>query len=140
MNKNSASCNENDLMYKINVELPDPHIRLSIWNRLSSFFDACVILLVVLVGIYIFYLVPKFLTFSNTCSNCSNLNYIWIFVIISAVIAWIVFLIGKLLLSKLNMYADEFKAVSALRRKLIEESKLREILIQELQIKRKNNI
>lgn len=122
--------------YRISVELPKPYIRPFRWNCLFSLLY--VILLVALVCIYIFNVVPEFLCFYKRYSY--HASHIWIFIIVSAVIAWTVFLLCKLLFFKTSLYAEELKATMALRRKLIEESQHREILIQELQIKKEYNL
>lgn len=123
---NKTSKIENGLWYKIRTDLDELHFKSMTIISIPSLLY--IIILTALIGIYIYKIVPDFM-------DSKHPDAIWIFAIVSFVVTLAAFLLLRLLIINANMITEEIKAISTLKRKLIEDVQHREILIQEKKIK-----
>ena len=123
---NKTSKIENGLWYKIRTDLDELHFKSMTIISIPSLLY--IIILTALIGIYIYKIVPDFM-------DSKHPDAIWIFATVSSVVTLAAFLLLRLLIINANMITEEIKAISTLKRKLIEDVQHREILIQEKKIK-----
>ena len=123
---NKTSKIENGLWYKIRTDLDELHFKSMTIISIPSLLY--IIILTALIGIYIYKIVPDFMDSKHPYA-------IWIFATVSSVVTLAAFQLLRLLIINANMITEEIKAISTLKRKLIEDVQHREILIQEKKIK-----
>lgn len=123
---NKTSKIENGLWYKIRTDLDELHFKSMTIISIPSLLY--IIILTALIGIYIYKIVPDFM-------DSKHPDAIWIFATVSSVVTLAAFQLLRLLIINANMITEEIKAISTLKRKLIEDVQHREILIQEKKIK-----
>lgn len=123
---NKTSKIENGLWYKIRTDLDELHFKSMTIISIPSLLY--IIILTALIGIYIYKIVPDFM-------DSKHPDAIWIFATVSSVVTLAAFQLLRLLIINANMITEGIKAISTLKRKLIEDVQHREILIQEKKIK-----